>query len=116
MNKYKIGLQTKTKEKASYNYERKQPRTILGHKQNISPKCNAEKKPDAAGHGREGLSLESGEHGQRALRGVPGGAARLVPVTTAPTGPESRKTRLRMMKRRRDVERRRDGFAHGERR
>lgn len=36
------------------------PRTVLGHKQNTSQKCNAVKKPDTAGHGREGLSLESG--------------------------------------------------------
>lgn len=32
-------------------------RTVLGHKQNTSQKCTAVKKPDAAGHGREGLSL-----------------------------------------------------------
>lgn len=89
------------------------PRTVLGHKQNTSQKCNAVEKPDAAGHRREGLSLGIREQSHRALCGVQGWAARLVTATSAPTAPRA-EARPRMMTHRRDVERSRDGFAHGE--
>lgn len=87
----KLVCKQKHKEKASCNYERQQPKG--------RPWSWTEHKPEVqsceeAGHRwawTGGLSSEWGEHAHRALRGVPGWAARLVPVTTAPTGPESSK-------------------------